>query len=127
LIPLSFGAPRDHIALFIETNPHDHTGYIVQATGTIAQVMSFRHKEVKLEDLTSALSKTCIGTVARADCPRVQAGVDKNLPPAKQFNGAKRIDPSKSLRRCGEWKERAIEALKDQGILKEDGPKGNLA
>lgn len=123
----SLGAPRDHIALFIQTNLDDHTGYIFHVTGTIAQGMSFDHKEGKPEDSASFLSKTCIGTVAHTDFPRVQTVVNNIPPPAKQFDGAKRIDPSKPLRRCGEWAEEAIQALKDEGILKEDGAEANLA
>lgn len=35
----------------------------------------------------------------------------------KQFNGPKRIEPSVPLRRCQEWTDESIRALKNEGAL----------
>ncbi|KAF1363113.1 hypothetical protein EJ07DRAFT_163025 [Lizonia empirigonia] len=91
------GAPRDHHAIFVEMNS-DLSGYIFQ-------------------DSASFVAKSRIGTISEVDFARVQSVIEKILPPPKQFNGPKRISPSEPLRRCQEWTNEAIQALKDEGIL----------
>lgn len=111
------GAPRDHHAIFVETNS-DLSGYIFQVTGDIQRGMSFGHKSAKKpEDSASFVAKSRIGTVSETDFARVQSVIEKIPPPPKQFNGPKRINPNEPLRRCQEWTNEAIQALKDEGIL----------
>lgn len=111
------GAPRDHHAIFVETKG-DLSGYIFQVTGDIQRGMAFGHKVAKKpEDSASFIAKSRIGTVSEAGFARVQPVIERIPPPPKQFNGPKRINPSKPLRRCQEWTTEAIQALKDEGIL----------
>lgn len=111
------GAPRDHHAIFVETNA-DHSGFIFQVTGDIQRGMTFGHKPAKRpEDSNSFVSKSYIGTVSETNYARIQSIVDAIPPPPKQFNGPKRINPSEPLRRCQEWTSEAIQALTDQGVL----------
>jgi hypothetical protein len=114
----SIGAPRDHHAIFVETNK-DLTGYIYQVTGNIQTGMIYGHRSSNRpeEDSTSFLAKTYIGKVSQADYDRIQPVIEAIPPPSKQFDGPKRINPGVPLRRCQEWTEEAIGALIDNGIL----------
>ena len=113
------GAPRDHHAIFVETNS-DHSGFIFQVTGDIQRGMIFGHKPAKRpEDSNSFVSKSHIGTVSETNYARIQPIVDSIPPPPRQFNGPKRINPSVPLRRYQEWTSEAIQALKDQGVLQD--------
>jgi hypothetical protein len=82
--------------------------------------MQFEHKKGKQpEESASFASKNYIGNISESNFPRVQAVVEVISPPAKQINGLQRIDPGKTLRRCHEWANEAVQALKDEGILEE--------
>ena len=39
--------------------------------------------------------------------------------PLKQYNGPKRLYPTRKIRRCGEWAREAVEALRTEGVLLE--------
>uniref|UniRef100_A0A4E9DS25 Uncharacterized protein n=1 Tax=Gibberella zeae TaxID=5518 RepID=A0A4E9DS25_GIBZA len=60
---------------------------------------------------------TQIGVIAANDTHRLRAVCESNPPPKKQFNGIKRIDPRKPLRRCQEWASETIDILCEQGVL----------
>ncbi|KAH7386889.1 hypothetical protein DE146DRAFT_586009, partial [Phaeosphaeria sp. MPI-PUGE-AT-0046c] len=97
------GAPRDHYAIFVETNS-DLSGYIFQVTGDIQRGMSYGHKQAKRpEESASFVSKSFIGTVSEVNYAQIQPTVEAIPPPKKQFNGPKRIDPNVPLKRCQEW------------------------
>lgn len=105
------GVPRDHHAIFVETNS-DKTGQIFQVTGDIQNGMTYESKPGKRpEDSASFLKKELLGTVSTSNYPRINNVCSQIPPPAKQFNGPKRIDPSIPLRRCQEWTQEAVEYL----------------
>ncbi|KAJ4366820.1 hypothetical protein N0V83_007345 [Neocucurbitaria cava] len=119
LLRLRGGAPRNHVGIFVEVN-EDLSGSLFQVTGSIQNGMTFGHKKAyRPEDSASYVSKTYVGTIAKDDYARIQAIVEAIPPPPKQFNGPRRIDPSKPLITCQEWTKEAVQALKDGGVLKE--------
>ena len=124
----SFGAPRDHHALFIQTNPSRRSGYRFQVTGNIQQGMIFGHRiDENPEEAPDFVSKEYLGVVTEADYQRVQSTVERIDPPKKQFEGGHRLYPKEPLRRCQEWTRDAIELLKREGILNTQDPDlGNI-
>ena len=121
------GAPRDHQGVFVETNS-DQSGYIFHVVGTIQKGMVFGHREIQdPEKSVRFASKSYIGTISHSDYDRVQSVVDKILPPGKQFDGPRRIDPTKPIRTCQEWTKDAVQALKDEDILQEVVAEGSEA
>ncbi|KAF1841067.1 uncharacterized protein K460DRAFT_197881 [Cucurbitaria berberidis CBS 394.84] len=112
------GAPRNHHSIIIEKNP-DGSGYIFQVTGDVQRGMEFGHKNTNVpEESASFASRKQIGTMLITDFDRIQSIVESIEPPAKQFNGPKRINPREPLRRCQEWTADAIQALKNEGVLR---------
>ena len=67
--------------------------------------------------LPAFVSNEYLGIVSTSNYSRIASVVNGIEPPKKQFNGPKRIDPNKPLRRCQEWTAEAIEALKTSGVL----------
>ena len=113
----SVGAPRDHHAIFVETDNNGY-GFKFQVTGNIQEGMVYELKTgEKPEDSITFITKSYIGTTSEEDFDRIGSVLWAIPPPAKQFNGPRRIDPSLPLRRCQEWTKEAIQALKEQGIL----------
>lgn len=113
------GMPRDHHAIFVRTGEHEPTsGHIFQVTGNIQTGMRFEDKSAKDPVLSgSYVSHMTIGRVSVANYPHV-LDICKNIPPPeKQFNGPRRIDPRKPLRRCQEWTAEAIAALVAARVL----------
>jgi hypothetical protein len=111
------GAPRDHHAIFVETNS-DKSGQIFQATGNIQNGMTYESKPAKRpEDSASFVKKELLGTVTTANYSRIDSVCKRIPPPAKQFNGPKRINPNVPLRRCQEWTQETVQALKNEGIF----------
>lgn len=78
-----------------------------------------RDNATDLMQSASYVSMTQIGSIKVEDLDRVDSICSANPPPAKQFNGPKRIDPTRPLRRCREWTTETIGTLKDDGILLE--------
>lgn len=114
------GLSRNHHAIFVETNPSDFSGYTYHVIGNIQEGMKFDHKEAKKPELSNTfVGKTYLGTVSESNYSRVQGVVQTVLPPEKQFDGPKRIDPKKRIRRCQEWVSEAVQALREEGILEE--------
>lgn len=113
------GIPRDHHALFVETNESGpQTGQVYNVQGEIQNGMVFEHKTTDEPEKSPVFaSKEHIGTVSHADFPRVLA-VCQTIPvPKKQFDGAKRLYPKEPLRRCQEWAREAIDALVDAKVV----------
>ena len=63
------------------------------------------------------IRKEPVGKISASDFVRVEAICRDVAPPAKQYDGPKRIDPSMPLRRCGEWTDEAVRAMRDAGIV----------
>lgn len=111
------GAPRDHHAIFVETQ-EDQSGQIFQVTGNIQSGMRYETKQAKKpEDSASFQAKILLGSVSIADYSRIDDECKRVSPPAKQYNGPKRINPQVPLRRCQEWTAEAIDTLRAHGIL----------
>jgi hypothetical protein len=112
------GAPRDHHIIFVESKS-DGSGIIFQVRGDIQNGMTYESKNGKKpEDSASFVSKTSIGTVSVGDISRIDSVCRRIPPPAKQFNGPKRINPNVPLRRCQEWTQETVQALRNEAILK---------
>ncbi|EAS30404.2 uncharacterized protein CIMG_05883 [Coccidioides immitis RS] len=118
----SAGMPRDHHAIFIETNnPAIGCGHIYQVTGNIQGGMLYEDKPTAFppEHDPSFLGKVLIGTVEAAMHPDTFRRVCYSVsPPTKQFEGPHRLFPQEPIRRCQEWTSETIDALTDAGILK---------
>lgn len=56
------------------------------------------------------------------DLSRVDDICRVNPPPAKQFNGAKKINKNQPLRRCQEWTSETIGSLRAEGVLLDQVP-----
>lgn len=112
------GAPRNHHAVFVETR-QDESGTIFHVKGDIQNGMTYEAKQTskKPELSTTFVSKSQLGYVRVEDLSRVDFICRANPPPAKQFNGPKRIDKNQPLRRCQEWTNETIENLKVEGVL----------
>ncbi|WEW56709.1 hypothetical protein PRK78_002157 [Emydomyces testavorans] len=119
----SAGMPRDHHAIFVETNnPTTGCGHIYQVTGNIQTGMTYETKPASRppEEDPSFLTKVLIGTVQAAMHPDMYRTVCCSVqPPKKQFDGPRRLFPQEPIRRCQEWTAEAIQALTDAGILKQ--------
>jgi hypothetical protein len=113
------GFPRNHQAIFVETNS-DGSGYIFQVAGSIQLGMNFDHKAAKApQNSVSFVSRKYIGIVTAENYGRIKDIVEQVDPPMKQFNGRTHLYPGKPLRRCQEWTAEAIQALTDAGIIED--------
>lgn len=111
------GAPRDHHAIFVETNA-DGSGNVTHVTGDIQNGMKLDQKAGKRPELsTSFVEKSLLGSVSINDYPYIWEICRSIPPPKKQFNGPKRLYPKEPLRRCQEWTDEAVAALISNGIL----------
>lgn len=112
------GAARNHHAIFAE-HIKSGGGTLYHVTGDIQNGMKYETRSLSRKPDVSAsfISKTYIGRVKVADVGRIDAVCQSIAAPAKQFQGAKRIDSKTPLRRCQEWTKEAIGALQSQGIL----------
>lgn len=63
------------------------------------------------------ISRTEIGKITHDKLNLFRQICEENPPPTKQFDGPRRLDPSKPLRRCQEWTVETINALRAQGVL----------
>ena len=116
---MDHGMPRDHHAIFIETEPDTASGYVYQVSGNIQEGMFFNHKAAgKPEDSGSFMSKELLGTISHADYARAESVCNSVEAPKKQFDVRTRLYPQEPLRRCQEWTVDAIAALKTAGVLK---------
>lgn len=114
---VSISIPRDHHAIFVETES-DGNGIIFQVTGNIQNGMTYETKPgERPEESATFISKTTIGIVSAVNFPRIDT-ICRSVPsPPKQFDGVKRIYPDVPLKRCQEWTQEAIQALKEDGVL----------
>lgn len=106
----SLGAPRNHHALFVETNGESGGGVIFQVTGNIQGGMRFEEKTctTKPEDSHTFIERSALGWVDIQNLERMRDICAKNPPRKKQFHGPKRIYPGEPLRRCQEWTAETI-------------------
>ncbi|PMD40206.1 hypothetical protein L207DRAFT_335439 [Hyaloscypha variabilis F] len=114
----SLGAPRNHHAIFVETNVTDGSGYVFQVTGNIQTGMDYEvEQRCKPEESHTFMSKSSLGWVDAEGYGRINEICSSIPPPKKQFDGPKKIYPSEPLRRCQEWTQEAVQALRSSGVL----------
>ena len=101
----------NHVAIYVETKPksddHEGSGIKYYVVGTILFGMKYTRETSENYMLSPeyvAGAERLIGHVAETDIPRLEQICESIPPPAAQvaLNG-RRLDPSKPLRRCGEW------------------------
>lgn len=112
------GAPRNHRAIFVETKA-DESGELFHVKGDIQNGMSYETKQTskKPEMSGTFVSKTKLGWIKVENLHLVDSICRANPPPAKQYDGPRRIDKNKPLRRCQEWTSETIAELKAEGVL----------
>jgi hypothetical protein len=112
------GAPRNHHAIFVEAED-DGSGTLFHVKGDIQTGMTYETRQTsKKPDLSNTfLSKSQLGWVSVENLSRVDSICRANPPPAKQFNGPKRINKNQPLRRCQEWTSETIGSLEAEGVL----------
>ena len=114
------GMPRDHHALFIEFH-RDGSGQLFHVKGDIQRGMEFETRATKPPEQSATFTdKKHLGWIYKSDVDRFEQVCLSNPPPEKQFNGPKRLDPTKKLRRCQEWTAETIQYLRAEGILHAD-------
>ncbi|KAK6855817.1 hypothetical protein PG995_007968 [Apiospora arundinis] len=112
------GAPRNHHAIFVETQQNG-AGTLIHVTGNIQNGMTFETKEtLKSPNLSNSfMSKSQLGLIKVEDLFRVESICRANPPPAKQFDGPRRINPTQPIRRCQEWTSETVGSLRAEGVL----------
>ncbi|TPX10985.1 uncharacterized protein E0L32_008022 [Thyridium curvatum] len=115
----SLGAPRNHHALFVELDPRHESGMLFHVTGNIQEGMDFEKRPTEYPKLENTyVAHRLLGTLSSSDLDTMEAVCRSNPPPEKQFDGPRRIDRKKPLRKCQEWTAETIRLLEQQGILR---------
>ena len=119
-VELLGSGPRNHVRLFVETQ-EDGGGQIFHVTGTILQGMTFETKpETRPESVVLFVSgsKKYVGRIAQSAMGELEELCRSIPPPAAQVNlNGTRKDPTKPLRRCGEWVEEVIGEAQRRGLI----------
>lgn len=119
-VELLGSGPRNHVRLFVETQ-EDGGGQIFHVIGTILQGMTFETRpEVKPENdaLFVLGSQKCVGRIAQSAMGELDDLCQSISPPGAQMNlNGTRKDPTKPLRRCGEWVEQVKEEALRCGLI----------
>lgn len=112
------GLAMNHQGIFVELDATDGNGYIFHVTGNIQKGMAYETKPAKKpEESITFKTKTHVGWISSSDLQLVDEVCRSNPAPEKQFNGPKRINPRKPLRRCQEWAAESIQLLRNEGVL----------
>lgn len=116
----SLGAPRNHHALFVKVKIGGRAGALFQVEGNVQTGMEYKFEVTEApEESASFLSMTQLGWVSSSDLERIDEICRSNPPPEKQFDGPRRMNLRKALRRCQEWTAETIGVLKAEGVLKQ--------
>ncbi|KAF9765706.1 hypothetical protein IL306_001973 [Fusarium sp. DS 682] len=115
----SLGLPRNHQALFIQLDEKTEEGDLFHVVGNVQEGMEFEHRADEVPKHSDTyLGQHYVGYISSSDRKRFKEICQSNPPPAKQFDGAKRINPRQPLRRCQEWTAETIAMLENHGVLK---------
>ncbi|KAK4243141.1 hypothetical protein C7999DRAFT_44980 [Corynascus novoguineensis] len=112
------GSPRDHHGIFVELE-EDGSGYLYHVEGSVQTGMTYVYKPAKnpLFSVAFTAQKT-IGYVRESNYGYIHDICSSIPPPAKQYDGPKRLIPKdQKLRRCQEWTQEVISALRARGVL----------
>jgi hypothetical protein len=118
---LSLGEPS-HESIFIETHElGQSSGHLYHVIGSILNGMTYEDKATENpKDSVSFEKMSFIGVTLSSDIPRFESVCQSVEVPGRQLDlRSRRLDPSKPLRRCGEWTADAISALHQQGIVRQ--------
>lgn len=116
----------NHVAIYIETKPksvdHEGAGIKYHVVGTILLGMVYERQISENYTLSPeyvAGADCLIGRIAETDIPSLEEICESIPPPAAQvaLNG-RRLDPSKPLRRCGEWVQGVVAKALAEGVVK---------
>ncbi|KAK4234576.1 hypothetical protein C8A03DRAFT_18551 [Achaetomium macrosporum] len=112
------GSPRDHHGIFVELE-EDGSGYLYHVEGSVQTGMTYKPKPAKNPLSSVSLSgQKPIGYVPASLYGYIHDICSSIPPPAKQYDGPKRLIPKdQKLRRCQEWTQEVILALRAQGVL----------
>ncbi|KAI9672637.1 MAG: hypothetical protein M1831_000072 [Alyxoria varia] len=113
------GLPRNHHAIFVETNEQEPgNGYTFQVTGNIQQGMTYEEVISKSpESSIEFLGKEEVGAL-KIDNYKDFLSICQSTPvPMRQFDGSKRLYPDQPLRRCEEWTNETVQALRASGVI----------
>ena len=116
----SIGAPRDHQALFLLIDQAKGEGRLWHVTGNIQEGMKFESRDPEIPSSNPEfVGKEQIGWVydTQEDICKIDEICQGNPPPEKQFDGPRRLDKTKKLRRCQEWVAETVDILKADGVL----------
>ncbi|KAF2136501.1 uncharacterized protein K452DRAFT_237404 [Aplosporella prunicola CBS 121167] len=109
-----------HVRIFIETK-EDGSGKIYHVTGTVLMGMELQIRDASRPDDSATYipgTQTLVGRMHEADLARFEAAARAVPPPGAQvkLNGRPK-DPTKPVRRCGEWVEELKEKAIAEGIV----------
>lgn len=114
----TIGAPRNHHALFVETDSVTGRGVVFQVTGNIQNGMQFETENRQCpEQSIGFVKKSHLGHVAADSLHLVEDTCRANPAPKRQFDGPKRLYPDEPLRRCQEWTKETVDSLISRRIL----------
>lgn len=119
----SIGAPRNHIAIYIETAPSEDAGALHHVTGTILNGMDYTPRptpnpEHLPEHMPSSMK--LIATIEEEDLEKFREEVCLAVPPPRAqvtLRGA-RLYPDTPLYRCRDWLNDVQEMAFRKGIFK---------
>lgn len=116
----------NHVAIYVETKPrgndYEGSGIKYHVVGTILLGMKYT-REISENYMLSPEYVTgadrLIGSISETDVPLLERICELIPPPAAQvaLNG-RRLDPSKPLRRCGEWVQEVVAKALAEGVVK---------
>jgi len=118
------GIQRNHISIFVETNERDDdkSGRVYHVVGSILDGMTYEVRDGLFPDAEPSYvdgTLALIGTVRKSAMQDFEAVCEAVEVPGRQMTlGGKWLDPSRPVRRCGEWVEDAKRALIEEGVVK---------
>ena len=113
------GSPN-HVGIYVNTDGLKG-GQIYHVVGTVLNGMTYETKHSKDPEESATFvpdSMVYVGQISHSDLDRLDQACRAIEPPGKQLrlNGS-RIDPSKALRRCGEWVEEVKEKILKEALV----------
>ncbi|KIW39549.1 uncharacterized protein PV06_08150 [Exophiala oligosperma] len=107
---------KNYYTIFVQMD--NNYGQTFQVTGNLQQGMEYRKVgPTNPEDDPTHIASHLVGTIDVMKFSEIDQICRQIPPPAKQFLGAKRTNPSEPLRNYTEWVMQVINALEAQGIL----------